>query len=56
MSMRTHLVLDVLDQAVWVRRREGVDSLAGLVHHTDYAEPWVMPRMGRIACLAGLPD
>lgn len=34
MSMRTQLVLDALDQAVWVRRREGA-NLAGLVHHTD---------------------
>jgi putative transposase len=34
MSMRTQLVLDALEQAVWVRRREGVD-LAGLIHHTD---------------------
>jgi putative transposase len=33
-SMRTQLVLDALDQAVWVRRREGA-NLAGLVHHTD---------------------
>jgi putative transposase len=29
MSMRTQLVLDALGQAVWARRREGVDSLAG---------------------------
>jgi transposase InsO family protein len=35
MSMRTQLVLDALDQAVWVRRREGATGLAGLVHHTD---------------------
>jgi putative transposase len=34
-SMRTQLVLDALEQAVWVRRREGVATLAGLVHHTD---------------------
>lgn len=33
-SMRTQLVLDALEQAVWVRRREGA-GLAGLVHHTD---------------------
>jgi putative transposase len=33
-SMRTQLVLDALEQAVWVRRREGAD-LAGLIHHTD---------------------
>jgi putative transposase len=35
MSMRTQLVLDALEQAVWVRRREGVADLGGLVHHTD---------------------
>jgi putative transposase len=34
-SMRTQLVLDTLEQAVWVRRREGVKHLTGLVHHTD---------------------
>jgi putative transposase len=36
MSMRTQLVLDALEQAVWVRRREGsIAGLAGLIHHTD---------------------
>ena len=34
-SMRTALVLDALEQALWARRREGRGSLAGLVHHTD---------------------
>ena len=34
-SMRTQLVLDALEQAMWVRRREGTASLVGLVHHTD---------------------
>ena len=29
---------DALDQAVWVRRREGA-NLAGLVHHTDAGSP-----------------
>ncbi|MGB6455003.1 MAG: IS3 family transposase, partial [Streptosporangiaceae bacterium] len=33
-SMRTALVLDALEQALWTRRREGRD-LAGLVYHTD---------------------
>jgi hypothetical protein len=37
-SMRTQLVLDALDQAVWVRRPEGA-ILAGLVHHTDAGSP-----------------
>jgi len=36
MSMHTQLVLDALEQAVWVRRREGITAgLAGLIHHTD---------------------
>jgi putative transposase len=34
-SMRTALVLDALEQALWARRRAGRGSLAGLVHHTD---------------------
>lgn len=35
MSMRTQLVLDALEQAVWIRRREGVTGFDGLIHHTD---------------------
>jgi putative transposase len=34
-SMKTDLVLDALEQAIWTRAREGVADLAGLVHHTD---------------------
>jgi putative transposase len=34
-SMRTALVLDALEQALWARRRQGRGSVAGLVHHTD---------------------
>ena len=34
-SMRTALVLDALEQALWTRRREGHGDLAGLIHHTD---------------------
>jgi putative transposase len=34
-SMRTALVLDALEQALWARNRDGRGSLAGLVHHTD---------------------
>jgi putative transposase len=37
-SMRTQLVLDALEHAVWVRRPEGA-ILAGLVHHTDAGSP-----------------
>jgi len=33
--MRTALVLDALEQALWTRQRDGKRDLAGLVHHTD---------------------
>ena len=34
-SMRTSLVLDALEQAIWTRAQAGVDDLDGLVHHND---------------------
>jgi putative transposase len=34
-TMKTALVLDALEQALWTRRRQGKATLAGLVHHTD---------------------
>jgi putative transposase len=34
-SMKTALVLDALEQALWARQRDRPGDLAGLVHHTD---------------------
>jgi putative transposase len=34
-SMRTALVLDALEQALWTRTQDGLADLSGLVHHTD---------------------
>jgi putative transposase len=34
-SMRTALVLDALEHAVWTRLQQGVDELGELVHHSD---------------------
>jgi putative transposase len=34
-SMKTALVLDALEQAVWLRRRDGIGDLSGLIHHSD---------------------
>lgn len=34
-SMRTSLVLDALEHALWARRREQRGTLSGLIHHTD---------------------
>ena len=33
-SMRTDLVLDALEMAIWTRGRQGVVDLSGLVHHS----------------------
>jgi putative transposase len=33
-SMKTALVLDALEQALWTRRRDGAGDLPGLIHHT----------------------
>jgi hypothetical protein len=38
-SMRTELVLDALEQAIWTRAREGVYDLSGLVCHNDAELP-----------------
>ncbi|MBC7761073.1 MAG: IS3 family transposase [Candidatus Saccharibacteria bacterium] len=33
--MKTDLVLDALEHAIWTRAQAGVQDLSGLVHHTD---------------------
>jgi putative transposase len=38
-SMRTALVLDALEHALWTRRQDGHGSLAGLIHHHDAGSP-----------------
>jgi putative transposase len=38
-SMKTALVLDALEQALWSRQRDGRRDLAGLIHHTDARPP-----------------
>ena len=48
-SMRTALVLDALEQALWARRRDGRGDLAGLVHHTDAGQAIHLNRVHRTA-------
>lgn len=38
-AMTTQLVLDAIDQAIWNREREGVQSFSGLIHHNDRGSP-----------------
>ena len=33
--MRTELVLDAIEQAIWTRQQQGVMDLKDVVHHTD---------------------
>jgi len=49
-SMRTDLPLDALEMALWNRNRLG-HNVSGLVHHSDYAEPCVKPRIVGMACV-----
>jgi len=53
-TMKTTLVLDALEQALWTRRRDGTDDLAGLIHHHDYAEHCFKPRNRVLACVGGV--
>ena len=41
-SMKTTLVLDALEQALWARRQDSTHDLAGLVHHTDAGSQYVL--------------
>jgi putative transposase len=43
-SMTTELVLAAIDQAIFTRKREGVNSLAGLIHHNDAGSQYTSVR------------
>ena len=45
-TMATSMVLDAIEQAIWTRQQEGTIDLKDVVHHTDYAEVCVKPRIG----------
>ena len=44
-TMATSMVLDAIEHAIWTRQQEGVLDLKDVVHHTDYAEVCVKPRV-----------
>ncbi len=50
-SMRTAVVLDALEQALWTRRRDGHHDLPGLIHHTDAG-----PNTPRLPSPSGSPQ
>jgi putative transposase len=56
-SMRTALVLDALEQAIWARECDGRSSLAGLVHHTDAGSQYTsITFTERLAAAGALPS
>jgi putative transposase len=52
-TMRTELVLDALEMAIWTRARGGVEDLAGLVHHTDAGSQYTSIRFTQRLAEAG---
>jgi putative transposase len=44
-TMATSMVLDAIEQAIWTRQQDGIFDLKSVVHHTDYAEVCVKPRV-----------
>lgn len=43
-SMTTDLVLAAIDQAIFIRKQEGVKSFAGLIHHNDAGSQYTSVR------------
>ena len=42
-----------LQMALWRRDHTDRPVLAGMIHHSDYAEVFVKPRAGVLACVGG---
>jgi putative transposase len=53
--MRAELALDALEMAIAARLRSG-QQVAGVIHHSDYAEDGVKPRNRGLAWSGGLAD
>ncbi len=51
--MRTGLVLDALEMAIWSRDREGLGDLDGLVHHSDAGSQYLAIRYTQCLSEAG---
>jgi putative transposase len=52
-TMRTDLVLDALEQAIWTRRQAGVADLSGLVCHSDAGSQYCSIRCTERLATAG---
>jgi putative transposase len=52
-SMRTELVLDALEMAIWTRQQAGISDLSGLIHHTDAGSQYTSIRFTQRLAQAG---
>ena len=56
-TMRTELVLDALEMAIWARGRQGVKDLTGLVQHTDAGSQYTsVAHTERLAAAGAAPS
>ena len=46
-SLSAGVALDALEMAIWTRK----GNLSELIHHSDYAEVFINPRILRLACM-----
>jgi putative transposase len=53
-TMTTDIVLDAVEQAIWIRARAGVKDLAGLVHHNDRGAQYTSIRFSERLAAAGI--
>ncbi len=52
--MRTDLVLDTIERAIWTRQREGVTDLLGLTHHHDNGSQYMSIAFSERLAAAGI--
>jgi putative transposase len=53
-TMNTTMVLDSIEQAIWIRRREGIFDLKDVVHHTDRGSQYTSIRFTERLTEAGI--
>jgi putative transposase len=53
-TMATTMVLDSIEQAIWIRQREGVMDLKDVVHHTDRGSQYTSIRFTERLAEAGI--
>jgi putative transposase len=53
-TMATSMVLDAIEQAIWIRQQEGINNLKDVVHHTDRGSQYTSIRFSERLAEAGI--